>query len=257
MRKLSVLLVLLMSTVSFSEKERENSIDLGLGVFYRNSVYKEKNNDEVLPLPVAGVRYKSFYYEMPVELGYHFYDKENLIFTAYGRYNLYTGYKPKDLENEFRDMDKRKDDFHLGLRGKYNFGPLHTGLIAHISGDVSDISSGMLARAEINQPVPLGEKVTVMPYAVVEYMSENYTDYYFGIKDSEAAKGINNGKSYKADDSVNFEAGIRSMIKINKSFNVFLSAGYTRYGSSISDSPLVKDRDIYTAGAGVSYSFLF
>ena len=48
MKKLSVLLALLVSTVSFAEKERENSIDLGLGVFYRNSVYKEKDNDEVI-----------------------------------------------------------------------------------------------------------------------------------------------------------------------------------------------------------------
>lgn len=115
----------------------------------------------------------------------------------------------------------------------------------------------MLARAEINQPVALGERVTIMPYAAVEYMSENYTDYYFGIKDSEAARGINNGKSYKADDSVNFETGVRGMIKINKSFNVFLTASYTRYGNSIADSPLVKDRDIYTVGTGVSYSFHF
>ena len=47
------------------------------------------------------------------------------------------------------------------------------------------------------------------------------------------------------------------MIKINKSFNVFLTASYTRYGNSIADSPLVKDRDIYTVGTGVSYSFHF
>ena len=115
----------------------------------------------------------------------------------------------------------------------------------------------MLARAEINQPVSLSERVTIMPYAAVEYMSENYVDYYFGIKDSEAAKGINNGKSYKADDSLNFEAGVRGMIKINRNFNIFLSAGYTRYGDSIVDSPLVKDRDIYTVGTGISYSFRF
>ena len=257
MKKLSVLLALLVSTALFAEKERENSVDLGLGVFYRNSVYKEKDSNEVLPLPVAGVRYKSFYYEAPVELGYHFYDTENLILTAYGRYNLYTGYKPKDMVDEFKDMDKRKDDFHLGVRGKYNFGPLNTGIIAHVSGDISDKSDGMLARIEVNQPLPLGQKVVILPYAAVEYMSENYTDYYFGIKDSEAAKGINNGKSYKVDDSFNFEAGVRGMVKVNKNVNVFVSAGYTRYGDSIADSPLVKDRDIYTVGAGVSYSFLF
>ena len=257
MKKLSILLALLVSTVSFAEKERENSVDLGLGVFYRNSVYKEKDSNDVLPLPVAGVRYKSFYYEAPVELGYHFYDAENLVLTAYGRYNLYTGYKPKDMIDEFKDMDKRKDDFHLGLRGKYNFGSLHTGMIAHVSGDVSGESNGMLARVEINQPIVLGEKVTFLPYAAVEYMNENYTDYYFGIKDSEAARGINRRNSYKLDDAFNFEAGVRSMVKVNKNFNVFFSAGYTRYGDSIADSPLVKDRDIYTVGTGVSYSFLF
>ena len=257
MKKLSVLLALLVSTALFAEKERENSVDLGLGVFYRNSVYKEKDSNEVLPLPVAGVRYKNFYYEAPVELGYRFYDMENLTLTAYGRYNLYTGYKPKDMVDEFRDMDKRKDDFHLGLRGKYNFGPLRTGIIAHVSGDVSGQSDGMLARIEINQPVFLSEKVTILPYAAVEYMTENYTDYYFGIKDSEAAKGINSGKSYKPDDSFNFEAGIRGMVKVNRNVNIFLSAGYTRYGDSIADSPLVRDRDIYTVGAGASYSFRF
>ena len=248
---------LLLTMVIFSEDNKTKSIDIGLGAFYRNNVYKEKDNDSVLPVPFIGMRIKDFYFEAPLEIGYHFYNSENLTLTAYGRYNLYTGYKPKDLENEFRDMDKRKDDFHLGLRGKYNFGPLGTGVIARVSGDVSDKSNGMLARAEINQPVALGERVTIMPYAAVEYMSENYVDYYFGIKDSEAARGINNGKSYKADDSVNFETGVRGMIKINKSFNVFLTASYTRYGNSIADSPLVKDRDIYTVGTGVSYSFHF
>jgi outer membrane protein len=257
MKKITVLLALLTATMSFAESEKENSVDLGLGVFYRNSVYKEKDRNEVLPLPVVGVRYKEFYYEAPVEMGYRFYNTENLTLTAYGRYNLYTGYKPKDMEKEFKDMDRRKDDFHLGLRGKYNFGPLGTGIISHISGDISDKSDGMLARIEINQPIKLNSRVTILPYAAVEYMSENYTDYYFGIKESEASRGINNGNSYKADDSFNFETGIRSMIKINRDFNLFLTAGYTRYGDSIGDSPLVKDRDIFTVGTGVSYSFRF
>ena len=257
MKKLSLLLALAITTATFAEKERENSVDLGLGVFYRNSIYKEKDRNEVLPLPVAGVRYKKFYYEAPVELGYHFYDTDSLVLTAYGRYNLYTGYKPKDMENEFKDMDRRKDDFHLGVRGKYNFGPYKTGIISRVSGDVSAKSDGLLARIEINQPVLLGEKVMILPYAGVEYMSGNYTDYYFGIKESEASRGINKGKSYKADDSFNFEAGVRSIISVNENFKVFLSAGYTRYGDNIADSPLVKDRDIYTVGTGVSYSFKF
>ena len=88
-------------------------------------------------------------------------------------------------------------------------------------------------------------------------MNKNYSDYYFGIKSSEAENGINNGKSYKAGDTYNLEGGVRSIVTINRSFKGLISAGYVRYGSEAADSPLVKDRDIYTLGLGVMYSFEF
>ena len=58
-------------------------------------------------------------------------------------------------------------------------------------------------------------------------------------------------------DSFNFEAGIRSIVDINRNFKLLVSAGYTRYGNSIADSPLVKDKDIFTIGGGISYNFPF
>ena len=248
---------LLLTTVIFSENNKTNNIDIGLGVFYRNNVYKEKDNDSILPVPFIGMRIRDFYFEAPLEIGYHFYNSENLTLTAYGRYNLYTGYKPDDMEDEFKDMDKRNDDLHLGLRGKYNFGMWRTELISHISGDVSGKSNGTAARVELNQPLFLGERVIVQPYIGIEYMNENYSDYYFGIKDSEAEKGINNGKSYKAGNTYNLEGGVRSIVTINRNFKGLISAGYVRYGNEVADSPLVKDRDVYTLGLGVVYSFKF
>ena len=254
---LLIVTALMLTTVIFSETVGSNSVDVGLGVFYRNNVYKEKDNDSVLPVPFIGMRIKAFYFEAPLELGYHFFSSENLILTAYGRYNLYTGYKPEDMEDEFKDMDKRNDDLHLGLRGKYNFGPWGTELISHISGDISGKSNGGTARAELSQPLFFGRRVVVQPYIAAEYMNKSYSDYYFGIKDSEAARGINNGKSYKAEDTYNMEGGIRSIVTINNNFKGLISAGYVRYGNEVADSPLVKDRDIYTLGLGIVYSFEF
>ncbi len=127
MKKIVILLVMLVglglfsSFTVFGNDEKENNVNLGLGVFYRNSLYKQDDDNEVLPVPFIGIQYKDFYYEAPIELGYHFYKTENLTLTAYGRYNLYTGYKPEDLIDEFKDMEKRKDDIHLGLRERYNF----------------------------------------------------------------------------------------------------------------------------------------
>ena len=248
---------LLMAAVIFSENQKSNSLDVGLGVFYRNNVYKEKDNDSVLPVPLAGVRFKNLYFEAPVELGYHFVSTENLILTVFGRYNLYTGYKPKDMEDEFKDMDKRNDDTHLGIRAKYDFGPWKTSIIGHVSGDIAGTSNGATGRIELNQPFVLSERVAVIPYVGVEYMNQSYTDYYFGIKDSEAKRGINNGISYKAEDTYNLEGGIRSIVAINRNFKGMISAEYKRYGSEAADSPVVRDRDIYTLGLGIVYSFEF
>ena len=264
MKKIVFLLVMLVglglfsSFTVFGNDEKENNVNLGLGVFYRNSVYKQDDDNEVLPVPFIGIQYKDFYYEAPIELGYHFYKTENLTLTAYGRYNLYTGYKPEDLIDEFKDMEKRKDDIHLGLRERYNFVPLGVEIISHVSGDVSGRSDGILARMEINKPLPFfQQKFIIQPYIAAEYMSESYTDYYFGITKEEASKNINHGEEYKVSDSFNFEAGIRSIVDINRNFKLLVSAGYTRYGNSIADSPLVKDKDIFTIGGGISYNFPF
>ena len=264
MKKIEILLVILaaLAVISsftvFGNDEKENNINVGLGVFYRNSVYKQDNDNEILPVPFIGIQYKDFYYEAPIELGYHFYKTENLTLTAYGRYNLYTGYKPKDLIDEFKGMDKREDDIHIGLRERYQFTPMSLEIISHISGDVSGRSDGILARVEINRPIPIfSGKAVILPYIAAEYMSSDYTDYYFGITEEEAAKNINHGEKYKASDSFNFETGVRGAVDLSKNFKLLLSAGYTRFGNSIADSPLVKDRDIFTAGGGISYSIPF
>lgn len=257
MKKVSMLLALVMSLSTFANQTKENNINLGIGVFYRNNIYKDKDKNETLPVPFAGVYYENFYFEAPIETGYNFYKTDDLKLTVYGRYNLYTGYKPKNLIEEYRDMDRRKDDIHVGLKEKYSFGPFRTGIASYISGDVSGRSKGILARAELNQPVPITEKIGIQPYIAVKYMSSNYTDYYFGITDEEASRGINNGKKYKADDSFDFEVGIRGKIDINDSFSVVLSADYTRYGDGVADSPLVDTRNIYTVGAGLSYTIKY
>ena len=260
MKKIMAIAVILASFgggSAFSEEKKENSVDLGLGAYYRNSVYKKENHDEVLPVPMGGVRIGNFYFEAPLEAGYHFFKTENLTLTAYGRYNIYTGYDPDDMIDEFKDMDKRGDDFHIGLREKYNFGPLRTGIVSRISGDISGKSDGLLARVEINQPVPLRKNVIILPYVAFEYMNDSYVDYYFGISREEAEKGINNGRKYDGDDVFNLEAGITGVIQINESFKILANGNYKRYGDSISDSPLVEDRDIYTAGVGIIYSFKF
>ena len=154
-------------------------------------------------------------------------------------------------------MVSEKERHQLCLLLSNNFGAWRTELISHISGDISGKSNGTVVRAELNQPLFLGERIIVQPYIGIEYMNKNYSDYYFGIKSSEAENGINNGKSYKAGDTYNLEGGVRSIVTINRNLKGLISAGYMRYGNEVADSPLVKDRDVYTLGLGVVYSFKF
>ena len=257
MKKLLILIGLISSFSIFGNEIEGKNINLGLGVFYRNSLYRLKDHNEVLPFPFAGIQYGDFYYDLPIELGYNFYKTDDLKLSIYGRYNLYTGYKPKDMVREFKDMDRRKDDLHVGLKAKYKMGKFQTGLNGYVSGDVLGRSNGITTRVELNQPVPINEKVGILPYVAVKYMSDNYTDYYFGIKDSEASRGINKGKKYDVDGTFNFEVGFRGKIDVTEKFAIMFSAEYIRYGDNIGDSPLVRNRNVYGVGTGISYIFTY
>ena len=153
-------------------------------------------------------------------------------------------------------MENRKDDLHIGLRGRFFAGPTKLTFTGFVSTDVLNESSGTLAGLEIAQPVPLGKKTLMAPFVSMQYLSQNYTDYYFGITDSESAKLVS-VDPYIPGSSYKIATGIKGYSNITDNIEFIFSGEYNQYSDEISNSPLTRGSSNFSLLFGLNYKFDF
>ena len=248
--------VILLMFISFFVYSKENFVKIGLGGFFRKDIYNFEDKYQFYPVPAVALQYESFYFIAPLEAGYHFYQNEDLRLTVYGRYNLFTGYDSDDFKDPLKNMDDRKDDLHVGLRGRFFLGPTKLTFTGFVSADVLSESNGTLAGLEVAQPVPLGKKTLMAPFINMQYLSQNYTDYYFGITDSESVKLINTDP-YTPGSSYKIATGIKGYSNITDNIELVFSGEYNQYSSEVSDSPLTRGSSNFSLLFGLNYKFGF
>jgi outer membrane protein len=248
--------VILFIFISLFVYSKENFVKIGLGGFFRKDIYNFEDKHQFYPVPAVALEYESFYFIAPLEAGYHFYQNEDLRLTVYGRYNLFTGYDSDDFKDSLKNMYDRKDDLHIGLRGRGFLGPTKLTFTGFVSADVLNESNGTLAGLEAAQPVPLGKKTLMVPFINIQYLSQNYADYYFGITDSESAKLVNTD-TYMPDSSYKTSAGIKGYSNITDNTELIFSAEYNQYSNEVSDSPLTGGSSNFSLLFGLNYKFDF
>jgi outer membrane protein len=251
--KSAIIFLLFISTLVYS---KENFLKIGLGGFFRKDIYNFEDKYQFYPLPAVALEYSDFYFIAPLEAGYHFYQNEDLRLTVYGRYRLFTGYDQNDFKDYLKNMDDRKDDLHLGLRGRIFAGPTKLIFTGTVSTDILNKSNGTLAGLEMAQPLPLGKKTLVAPFVGIQYLSKNYTDYYYGITDHESEK-LTNIDSYSPDSSYKIVTGIKGYSNITDNVELLFSGEYSQYSDEISDSPLTRGDSNFSFIFGISYKFGF
>ncbi len=150
----------------------------------------------------------------------------------------------------FAGMAERDSSFDLGLSADYNFGD--SVISARVLHDISVAHEGFTADLNYSYQLPLGETAMFVPMVGVNYLSKNFTDYYFGVRASEATASR---AAYKADATANTYVGYSVNMPLNDSWSINHSASYIWLGDEITDSSLV-DRDTsWFASLGVAYRF--
>ncbi len=248
--------VIFLMFISFFVYSKENFVKIGLGGFFRKDIYNFEDKYQFYPVPAVALEYESFYFIVPLEAGYHFYQNEDLRLTVYGRYNLFTGYDSDDFKDSLKDMEDRKDDLHAGLKGRFFLGPTKLTFTGFVSADILNKSNGALAGLEVAQPVPLGKKTLMAPFINMQYRNQNYTDYYFGITDSESAK-LDNIDPYTPGSSYKIATGIKGYSNITDNIEVVFSGEYNQYSNEVSDSPLTRGGSNFSLLFGLNYKFGF
>lgn len=146
-------------------------------------------------------------------------------------------------------MEDRKDGFWLG--GKINWKTPVVSLTTAWKTDVSNNSKGQQVSLAAERRFRF-DSLGVTPSLGVKWQDDDYVNYYYGVKRSEARA---NRAAYSGTSTFSPEIGIRFDYQVAPKHMIMLDTGVTFLGSSIKDSPLVDRSSVYQVRAGYMYLF--
>jgi len=234
----------------FSVSTGTRPITAGLGILYKDKPYKDYDNDEKTNLvPVILYEGENFFVRGS-SLGWKFVQSKGLEFAVVGEY-LADGYDSSDSDY-LRGMSDRDPSFGVGAHVIWN--PEALGFKLTAVTDVSDNSDGDQIRGEVFYKYRTGDWM-FKPSAGFVWQSDDYNDYYYGVKNNEVNNSIGR-TAYSANDDFNYRLGAVAVYQQKTS--PWMYAGGLRYdilGNEIEDSPIVDNDNELTAFIGVAYTF--
>lgn len=223
---------------------------VGGGVVSADGGYRGIDRDTFF-IPVVGYEGERFYFR-GIELGYRLTDPQlrsphqwSVIVTA----SPYR-FRPGDSNDpQMQNLDRRNLSAEVAL--DYRFMTPYGVLDARVGQDIR--GSGHRFSTHYSYPLPISQSWMIIPRAGVNFISSGYTDYYYGVSESEAAaSGL---EQYSSQDAFNPFAGMTVMWRVNENTNVVAAFTGTRLSSKIANSPMTDSRYINSIFAAVSYSF--
>lgn len=220
---------------------------LGAGAFTGKSEYKDfKDQSGALPLIQAqGDRWSVDASGVSVEL----YGDEkspltvNALLTSAG-----SGFDEDDSD-AFSGMKKRKSSVDLGLQVQYQIG--QGAVEATVLGDVSSTHKGYSLDMNYSHNIELMGGF-FQPAIGFEFTSAKFTDYYYGVKDSEATA---TRSAYKAESAINPYLEYSYIYPVNKNINLIHGSSITKLDSEVKNSSIVDRSTTWNTFVGLSYTF--
>lgn len=216
---------------------------LGVGAGVAASPYKD-DGARFVPLPLISFDDK-WVHVLGTEVDLKVAKWHGVSFALRGDFDLGDGYKASDASS-LRGMDNRHGAFWYGpaLSWKTAFGTL--------SGDyLLGGNKGERAKIDFSKSFDYGT-FAIEPHAGVEWLSSQYTDYYYGVKQSEVQAGR---AAYSGKAAYDISVGARVDYKLTPHQRVILDLGVSHFSSGITDSPIVGHSYIPQAKLGYIYQF--
>jgi len=215
--------------------EPSTTWSLGLGMANRQKPYTGIDREtQVLPLLHFENRYVRL---LGPELGIKLPEitlspSQHLDFSLVAKYDG-SGYKDDDADI-LEGMRERKSGFWAGAKVEWR-NPLAE-VSAEWLADASGNSEGRRFSLAVEKSWRVSERLTLTPRLRANWQDENYADYYFGVRPSEARAGR---PAYTAKAGINTELGLRSLYQLDKRHALMLDLEVTSLSKEIRDSPLV------------------
>lgn len=150
----------------------------------------------------------------------------------------------------FTGMEERDASLDLGLSADYTLGEGQ--VKATLVHDISGAHEGFVADVNYSHNFEFADGLSVVPRAGIAYSSEDYTNYYFGVRQSEATV---ERAAYTADSAINPYVGYRVSMPLADNWSVVHEAAYVWLDDEIYNSSLTDRDNAWFAAIGIGYTF--
>ncbi|ANF56361.1 MipA/OmpV family protein [Halotalea alkalilenta] len=218
---------------------------LGIGAVVLDKPYRDFDR-EVLPLPLLSYESEWISASVPT-FDVKLHSTDSLSFRLRARWSG-DGYEAKDAP-VLSGMDERESSLWAGgaVTWKTDFANLSGEVLADTMGN----SKGTRAKLQIDRRFATG-KFGFTPRLAAEWVDDEYVDYYYGVRRSEARAGR---AFYEGKATTNMQFGLRMDYSPSRHHSLFVDLGATRFGGSVKDSPLVDKSTGTSLALGYVYRF--
>lgn len=227
----------------------ENKYGVGLGLGVSDSIYKGAD-DRSYPMPLLDINYGDLYIK-GITVGYNLYQNDALTTSIFVDPLAGFAVDGADLARGYDNIDDRKFQTMAGLRVDYKTGlyDIRTAASAQFG------EHGAEGKISAFKIYSVTDKLILIPAIHIKGYTEDYTNYYFGVTSEEKNKNRNIKEAYSADAATSVGATLTADYKLNDKIALMAFAGFEKFSSEITDSPIVEDNTLFLVGAGAKYFF--
>jgi len=237
-------------------------LDLGLSVnvdkHYIQGINKHENGDfSGAVILSGGYYYHDFFFEIspligrPFTLGYSLQRTKYFVVNVIAE-SLFEGFDQKSQHQgtQLTGINKRRTSLDSGIEVYYSHEYGETRFRA--LKDISNTHNGYVIAFDYAYPLFL-KRWTIWPSYGVSWLSEDTTQYYFGVGANEA---VTNRPIYKPHSAFTNKFNLYVAYQVNRSLSFICYGDYTLFSHNINQSPLVAPNESsYRLGLGVMWSF--
>ena len=243
------ILIFLLLFLNLSAQEEKQKLTIGLGPYIQTQPYENVDNI-ILPSPVIFYDDGLFYVRWSRAGIYFFGDKQDDY--AWG-FSLTTqprtyGYEKDEIEG----MDKRETTWEGGLAFSAKTDKAYIEIMALT--DVLDRYDSWILRTEVGYDFEIG-KLSLYPSLIFMYQSSDFSNYYYGVKESEV---VNSGfNKYTPNDGILLGAQTYIKYPFTDKLSALINIRADKLSQEVTDSPIVTEDYIYSGLVSLIYTFQY
>lgn len=228
------------------------SVGLGAGVRAGRSPYKgietlssleNENNTDLVPLYLYEGQYL---FSHGTRAGVHLWDKTVTL-------DAVVQYRFDRLETEasdfYRTVQDRDQTLEGGVALSTDIGSIDVSL-SWLS-DIQSRHNGYVTDITVRHDWHLN-RLTFSPYLSLIYQDQDLIQYYYGVSASEARVDL---PKYSPSAALFARLGLNTTYRLIDNWYLFANITWESLDRQITDSPLVDERNLYTAFLGFHYQF--